>query len=67
MLVVQKTASRYQLASSDLVITPQVGQIRWDEMGRTEELMEAGYVAAIKSMPQVFELIESSSVKSVVL
>lgn len=67
MLVVQKTASRYQLASSDLVITPQVGQIRWDEMGRTEELMEAGYVAAIKCIPQVFELIESSSVKSVIL
>lgn len=67
MLVVQKTASRYQLASSDLVITPQVGQIRWDEMGRAEELMEAGYVAAMRSMPQVFELLESSSVKSVVL
>jgi NTE family protein len=67
MLVVQKTASRFQLASSDLVITPQVGQIRWDEMGRAEELMEAGYVAAMKSMPQVFELLESSSVKSVVL
>lgn len=67
MLVVQKTASRYQLASSDLVITPQVGQIRWDEMGRAEELMEAGYIAAMKSMPQVFELLESSSVKSVVL
>src|SRR5687767_7233819 len=28
MLVVQKTASRYQLASSDLVITPQVGHIQ---------------------------------------
>ncbi|HZI59825.1 MAG TPA: patatin-like phospholipase family protein [Pyrinomonadaceae bacterium] len=67
MLVVQKTASRYQLSSSDLVITPQVGQIRWDEMGRSEELMEAGYIAAMKSMPQVFELLESSSVKSVVL
>jgi NTE family protein len=66
MLVVQKTASRYQLASSDLVITPQVGQIRWDEMGRAEELMEAGYAAAMERMPQVFELLESS-VKSVVL
>lgn len=67
MLVVQKTASRHQLASSDLVITPQVGQIRWDEMGRAEELMEAGYAAAMERMPQVFELLESSSVKSVVL
>ncbi|HET7114617.1 MAG TPA: patatin-like phospholipase family protein [Pyrinomonadaceae bacterium] len=67
MLVVQKTASRYQLATSDLVITPQVGHIRWDEMGRAEELIEAGYVAATERVPQIFELLESSSVKSVVL
>lgn len=67
MLVVQKTASRYQLASSDLVITPQVGHIRWDEMGRAVELMEAGYAAAMERIPKIFELLESSSVKSVVL
>jgi NTE family protein len=67
MLVVQKTASRFQLASADLVITPQVGHIRWDEMGRADELMEAGYTAAMASMPQLLELLESSSVKSVVL
>jgi len=67
MLVVQKTASRYQLALSDLVISPQVGHIRWDEMGRADELMKAGYAAAMETMPQIFELLESSSVKSVVL
>jgi len=67
MLVVQRTASRYQLASSDLVITPQVGHIRWDEMGRAEELMDAGYKAAIERIPQIFELLESSSLKSAVL
>jgi len=67
MLVVQKTASRYQLASSDLVITPQVGHIRWDEMGRAHELMDAGYKAAIERMPQIFELLETSSLKSAVL
>lgn len=67
MLVVQKTASRYQLASADLVVTPQIGHIRWDEMGRAVELMDAGYNAAIERMPQIFELIESPSVKSVVL
>jgi NTE family protein len=64
MLVVQKTASRHQLASADHVITPQIGHIRWDEMGRAEELMDAGYAAAIESMPQIFELLESSSLKS---
>lgn len=67
MLVVQKTASGYQLAASDLVIKPQIGHIRWDEMGRAEELMDAGYIAAIERVPQIFELLESSSVKSVVL
>jgi NTE family protein len=67
MLVVQKTASRYQLAAADLVITPQIGHIRWDEMGRADELMDAGYKAAIKRMPQIFELLESSSLKSAVL
>lgn len=67
MLVVQKTASRYQLASSDLVITPQVGHIRWDEMGRAQELMDAGYAAGIESIPRISEVIESSSVKSLVL
>lgn len=67
MLVVQKTASRYQLAAADLVITPRIGHIRWDEMGRAEELMDAGYMAATERIPQIFELLESSSLKSVVL
>jgi NTE family protein len=34
ILLVQKTASSYQLQMSDLVISPKVGHIRWDEMGR---------------------------------
>jgi hypothetical protein len=39
ILLVQKTASSYQLQMSDLVISPKVGHIRWDEMGKAEELM----------------------------
>lgn len=67
MLVVQKTASHFQLAAADLVITPQVGHIRWDEMGRAEELIEAGYQAAIERMPDLLTLIENASVKSAAL
>lgn len=67
MLVVQKTASHYQLAAADLVITPQVGHIRWDEMGRSAELMDAGYRAALERMPQILTLIENASVKSAAL
>lgn len=58
MLVVQKTASHYQLEMSDLVIRPQVGHIRWDEMGRADELMVAGYEAALESIPGIRALID---------
>ena len=60
MLVVQKTASSNQLRMSDLVISPKVGHIRWDEMGRAEELMEIGYAAGIESIPRVREIIDEA-------
>jgi NTE family protein len=60
MLVVQKTASHYQLSISDHVITPKVGHIRWDEMGRADELMAAGYAAGLESVPAIAGLIEAA-------
>ena len=45
---------------SDLVISPKVGHIRWDEMGRAEELMEIGYAAGIESIPRVREMIDEA-------
>jgi NTE family protein len=67
MLVVQKTSSHYQLAAADLVITPEVAHIRWDEMRRADELMDAGYAAALESVPEILALIETRSVKSAIL
>jgi NTE family protein len=58
MLVVQKTASHYQLEMSDIVIRPQVGHIRWDEMGRADELMAAGYEAGLESIAEIRALID---------
>lgn len=60
MLVVQKTASHYQLQSSDLVIQPKVSNIRWDEIGRADELIAAGYEAALESIPRIRELIDET-------
>jgi NTE family protein len=59
MMVVQKTASSHQLEMSDFVISPKVGHVRWDEMGRASELIEAGYEAGIESIPKIRALIES--------
>jgi NTE family protein len=58
LLVVQKTASHYQLEMSDIVIKPPVGHIRWDEMGRGDELMAAGYAAGVESISAIKTLIE---------
>jgi NTE family protein len=61
MLVVQKTASHYQLSHADHVIRPKVGHIRWDEMGRAEELIAAGYQAGLESVPEILALLEAAS------
>ncbi len=61
MLVVQKTASHHQRELADLIISPKVGHIRWDEMGRAEELMTIGYEAGLKSIPGIRALIDSVS------
>ena len=60
LLVVQKTASSYQVQMSDLVISPKVGHIRWDEMGRADELMVAGYEAGLESIPRLREIIDEA-------
>jgi NTE family protein len=59
MLVVQKTASHYQRQMADLMIDPKVGHIRWDEVGRANELMAAGYNAGLKMIPDIRALIDS--------
>jgi NTE family protein len=61
MLLVQKTASHYQREMADLVISPKVGHIRWDEMGRADELMTAGYEAGLKRIPDIRALIDAVS------
>lgn len=61
MLVVQKTASHYQVSMSDYVIRPKVGHIRWDEMGRSEELIAAGYQSGLEAAPEILELIDAAS------
>ena len=60
MMVVQKTASAHQLEMSDFVISPRVGHIRWDEMGRADELIAAGYEAGLKNIAEIRELIDSA-------
>jgi NTE family protein len=59
--VVQRTAATYQLRAADIVVRPRVGHIRWDEMARADELMTAGYDAAIETIDEIRALLEKQS------
>ena len=58
IIVVQRTAVVHQRQAADVVISPTVGHIRWDEMTRAEELIAAGVEAARAALPAIRELLE---------
>ena len=61
MLVVQRIAAQSQLDAADFVITPHVGHIRWDEMGRAEELLKAGREAVLEGLSGIRTVIEAAT------
>jgi len=63
MMMVQKTASSYQLEMSDLVISPRIGHISYHKMGRADEIIAAGYEAGLESIAKIRELIDSAGSK----
>jgi NTE family protein len=58
MLVVQRTAAEHQRQAADVVVSPSVGHLRWDEMRRAEEFIDAGCEAARSALPALKELLE---------
>lgn len=58
IMVVQHTASTHQLQDADVVVRPRVGHIRWDEMTRADELIEAGALAARATIESIKHLTE---------
>jgi NTE family protein len=58
MMMMQRTATLHQLRQADCIIRPHVGHIRWDEMTRAAELIDAGYEAGRNSISKIRRLIE---------
>jgi NTE family protein len=58
MVVVQRVAVEHQRQLADVVISPSVGHLRWDEMTRSEEFIKAGVEAARAAIPAIKELLE---------
>jgi NTE family protein len=59
MLVVQRTVSGHQLRDADVVVKPRVGHIRWDELARADELIDAGYQAGLESVKAIRDVIDT--------
>ena len=58
IMVVQRTAASHQWQDADVVVMPKVGHIRWDEITRAEELIEAGERAARATIERIKHLLE---------
>lgn len=58
IMVVQRTAAIHQLHDADVVIRPRTGHIRWDEMGRADELISLGEQAALSTIERIKHLIQ---------
>jgi predicted acylesterase/phospholipase RssA len=61
MMVVQHTSSAYQLAMSDIVVSPKIGHIGYHKMGRADEVIAAGYEAGLESIAKIQQLIDSAA------
>jgi NTE family protein len=58
IVVVQRTAVEHQRQLADVVISPSVGHLRWDEMTRASEFIDAGVEATRAAIPAIKELLE---------
>jgi NTE family protein len=58
LILVQRTAAVHQRQLADVVVSPRVGHIRWDEMTRSGELIAAGEEAARAALKTIRELLE---------
>jgi NTE family protein len=58
IVVVQRVAVEHQRQLADVVISPPVGHMRWDEMARAREFIDAGIEAARAAIPAIKELLE---------
>src|SRR2546423_3790822 len=60
-VAVERIVSNQNRAEADVLITPKVGHIRWDQTRRADELIQAGYDAAIQSIQEIKQTIKAAT------
>src|SRR5207253_4377255 len=58
MMVIQRTIASHQLEAADVRIQPRVGHIRWDEISRAAEFIEAGEEAGEEAIEKIKSLLQ---------
>ena len=61
-VAVERIVANQDRANADLLITPKVGHIRWDQTRRADELLQAGYDAAMASIDKIKSLAHPQAV-----
>jgi len=60
-VAVERVVSHQERAEAELIIVPRIGHIRWDQTRRGDELIKAGYEAAMGSIDKIKDLVEQST------
>lgn len=61
-MLLMRTVAKHQLNSADIIIRPKVGHLRWDQVGRSREFIEAGETAALEVIDDIERLIENAKI-----
>jgi NTE family protein len=56
-VAVEKIVANQDRADADVLITPKVGHIRWDQTRRADDLVRLGYEATLTSMNEIKSLV----------
>ena len=57
-VAVEKVVANQDRDDADVLITPKVGHIRWDQTRRADELVGLGYQAALSAMNEIKSLLQ---------
>ncbi len=64
-VAVEKVVANQDRGDADVLITPKVGHIRWDQTRRADELVKLGYEAAAESIDKIKSLIDRTPVAQI--
>jgi NTE family protein len=60
-VAVERIVSNQERQDADVLITPKIGHIRWDQTHRSKELVKLGYEAGLAAIDEIRAVIAASS------